>query len=154
MTGIVTPSQEFCKGGFLNSSKEWMKGLQTFQTEVILPVNFFFWKNSMSVTSMMTQFIYLGLELESNRTIPNFDVLAIRKETILATKVYRKRKCAGKYLNFDSNHPLHVKIGLIRVFAKEFPPCQECEDLCKETSNLRNDLQLNGYPQSFIDSVN
>jgi hypothetical protein len=31
--------------------------------------------------------------------------------------------------------------------------CQERQDLVKEISSLRSDLQLIGYPQGFIDSV-
>jgi hypothetical protein len=31
--------------------------------------------------------------------------------------------------------------------------CQDQKDLAKEINNFRHDLQLNGYPQGFIDSV-
>jgi hypothetical protein len=58
------------------------------------------------------------------------------------------------YNNFNSSHPLHVKRVLIRSVNKRSSTiCQECRDLCNEISSLRCDLQLNGYPQGFVDSV-
>jgi hypothetical protein len=82
------------------------------------------------------------------------DVLVIRKETTLATKVYRNPTHTGRYLNFNSNHPPHAKRGLIQSLHKRASIiCQEHQDLCDETRGLRHDLQLNGYPRGFIDSV-
>jgi hypothetical protein len=71
-----------------------------------------------------------------------------------ATRVYRKPTHTGRYLNFNSNHPPHVKRGLIQILHnRASTTCQERQDLAEEISNLRSDLQLNGYPQGFIDSV-
>jgi hypothetical protein len=94
------------------------------------------------------------METESDSAIPFLDVLVIRKETTLATKVYRKPTHTGRYLNFNSNHPPHVKRGLIQSLHKRASIiCQEHQDLCDEIRGLRHDLQLNGYPRGFIDSV-
>jgi hypothetical protein len=82
------------------------------------------------------------------------DVLVIRKETTLATKVYRKPTHTGRYLSFNSDHLLHVKRGLIQsVHKRASTICQESQDLFNAISSLRYDLQLNGYPRGFIDSV-
>jgi hypothetical protein len=63
------------------------------------------------------------MEMESENAIAFLDVLVTRKETTLATKVYRKPTHTGRYLNFNSNLPPHVKRGLIqRVFTVELPP--------------------------------
>jgi hypothetical protein len=52
----------------------------------------------------------------------------------------------GRYLSFNSNHPPHVKRGLIQsLHNKASTICQERQDLVKEISSLRNDLQFDGY---------
>jgi hypothetical protein len=94
------------------------------------------------------------METESNNAISFLDVLDIRKKTTLITQVYRKPTHTGRYLNFKSNHPPHVKRGLIQSFHNRASTiCQDRQDLAKEINNLSHDLQLNGYPQGFIDSV-
>jgi hypothetical protein len=72
----------------------------------------------------------------------------------LATKVYRKLTHTGRYLSFKSNHPSHVKRGLIRsLHNRTSTICHKQQDLVNEISNVRCDLQLTAYPQGFIDSV-
>jgi hypothetical protein len=57
--------------------------------------------------------INFTMEIESGSAIPFLNVLVIMKGTKLATKVYRKPTHTGQCLNFKSNHPPHVKRGLI-----------------------------------------
>jgi hypothetical protein len=45
--------------------------------------------------------IQFTMETESENTISFLDVLIIREETTLATKVYRKPTHTGRYLNFN-----------------------------------------------------
>jgi hypothetical protein len=94
------------------------------------------------------------MEIESDSAIALLDVLVIRKETTLAPKVYRKPTHTGWYLNFNSNHPPHVNWGLIQsLHSRASTICQERQDLVKEISSQRSDLQLSGYPQGFIELV-
>jgi hypothetical protein len=58
--------------------------------------------------------IQFTVEIESDSAIPFLDVLVIRKETTLTTKVYRKPNNTDRYLSFISNHPLHVKRALVQ----------------------------------------
>jgi hypothetical protein len=91
------------------------------------------------------------MEIESDSAIPFLDVLDIREEVILATKVYRNPTHTGRYLNFNSNHPRHMKRGLIRsVHNRASTICQERQDLVQEISSLQSDLQLNSYPKGFM----
>jgi hypothetical protein len=98
--------------------------------------------------------IQFTMEIESDSAIAFLDVLVLRKEMSLATKVYRKPTHTGQYLNFNSNHPPHVKRGLIQSLHNRASTIrQERQDLFNEISSLGCDLQLNSYPQVFIDSV-
>jgi hypothetical protein len=59
-----------------------------------------------------------------------------------------------RYLNLRSNHPLHVKRGLIQsLHNRASTICQEQQDLWNEIIGLRQDLQLSGYRQGFINSI-
>jgi hypothetical protein len=94
------------------------------------------------------------MEIESDSVIAFLDVLVIRKGTTLANKVYRKPTHIGRCPSFNYNHPPHVKRGLIQsLHNRASAICQERQYLVTEISSLRSDLQLNGYPQGFIDPV-
>jgi hypothetical protein len=70
--------------------------------------------------------IQFTMEIESDSVIPFMDVLVIRKGTAWATKVYRKPTHIGRYLNFKSNHPPHVKREIIpRLYNRPSTICQE-----------------------------
>jgi hypothetical protein len=56
----------------------------------------------------------------------------------------------GRYLNFKSNNPPHVKRGSIHNTPSSI--CQEWQDLVNEVSSLRYNFQLNGCPEGFTDS--
>jgi hypothetical protein len=87
------------------------------------------------------------MEMESDHAITYLDGMVIREETTLATHT-------GQYLNFNSNHPLHVKRGLIQSLQNRASTiCQE-QDMVKKISSLRSDLQLRDYPHgSFTRSL-
>jgi hypothetical protein len=107
-------------------------------------------QNFLSHLNSLGPSIHFTMEIESYSAIPLLDILVIRKETILATKVYRK----PTHDNFKSNYQLHVKRSLIQsLHSRASTMCQERQHLVNEISNLRCDLQLSGYPQGFIDPV-
>jgi hypothetical protein len=54
------------------------------------------------------------METEADNKIPFLDVHVIRKQSSIITTIYRKPTHTGRYLNFHSNHPPHVKRGIIR----------------------------------------
>jgi hypothetical protein len=77
------------------------------------------------------------MEIESDSVIPFLDVLMIREEM---TEVYRKPTHTGRYLNFNSNRPPHVKKGSVQSLHKRASTiCQECQDLDSEIGSLRYD---------------
>jgi hypothetical protein len=70
--------------------------------------------------------VQLIMEKESDGVIPFLNVLVITKKMTLVFKVYRKPTCAGRYLNFNSNHMLRMKRGLIQsLYKRASTICQE-----------------------------
>jgi hypothetical protein len=72
------------------------------------------WQNFLNHLNSLRHSILFTMEIESGSAIPFLDVLVIRKAISLATKVYREPTHTGRYRNFRSNHPPHVKRGLIQ----------------------------------------
>ena len=55
-------------------------------------------------------------EEESEGKIPFIGTLTVRKpDGTVKLLVYRKKTYTDRYLNFDSQHPLHQKLGVIRT---------------------------------------
>jgi hypothetical protein len=111
-------------------------------------------QNFHSYNNILRPYILFTMEMGPDSAIPFLDVLVFRTGTTVATKVYRKPTHTGRYLNFNSNHPSHVKRDLIlSLHSRASAICQEWKDLVNEISSLRRDLQLSGYPQGFTDLV-
>jgi hypothetical protein len=63
--------------------------------------------NSISATVKLT------LEREKKGCLPFLDVKIVKEGNKLNTYVYRKATDSGRYLNFKSNHPTSVKVGVV-----------------------------------------
>jgi hypothetical protein len=95
-------------------------GSGTLMTFVVWPHGPEQLQNVLSHFNCLRPNIHFTMEIESDITVPLLYVLVIRKETILATKIYRKLTHAVPYFNFSSNHPLHMKRSLIQPSQKRF----------------------------------
>jgi hypothetical protein len=94
------------------------------------------------------------MEVEANNTLPFLDILVIKRGPKLATKVYRKPTHTSRYLHFKSNHPHHVKRGVVHsLISRAKVICQDQKDLDNEIKYIRHDQMLNEYPQEFINSI-
>ena len=52
----------------------------------------------------------------ANGSLPFLDTLIVRRENgSVQLLVYRKKTHTDQYLNFDSHHPLHHKLGVVRT---------------------------------------
>ncbi len=62
------------------------------------------------------------------------------------TTVYRKPNHTDQYLNFDSNHPLIVKLGVARtLYSRARKLCSSQADRRIEESQIYRALEYNGY---------
>jgi hypothetical protein len=102
----------------------WLR--YVYDTLVICPHGPERLQNFLSYHSSLSSSTHFTMEMESDSVIPFPNVLVIRKEMTFVTKVYRKPTHTGRYPNFKSDHPLHVKRGLIQnLHNRASTKCQE-----------------------------
>ncbi|XP_072039403.1 uncharacterized protein [Amphiura filiformis] len=94
-------------------------------------------------------------EEEKDCSIPFLDTLVVRKQDgSIKLLIYRKKTHTDQYLNFDSQHPLHQKLGVIRtLFDRMDSIVTEEEDKKEEEQKIRTALQNCGYPRWAMDRV-
>jgi hypothetical protein len=98
--------------------------------------------------------IKFTIEAASNNTLAFLDILIMKRGSKLTTKVYRMPIHAGRYLHLKSNHPHHVKRGVVCSLVNRAKViCQNHNDFNNEIKNIRHDLMLNEYPKELFDSV-
>jgi hypothetical protein len=71
---------------------------------------------------------------------------------LMDTMIYRKPTHTGHYLNSDSNHPPHVRRGVVRSLVHRGSTICKEQEFLSEVGNIKHELALNGYPLFFIDS--
>ena len=94
-------------------------------------------------------------EPESNGSLPFLDTLTTRKEDgSLKVTIYRKPTHTDQYLNFQSNHPLEHKIGVVKTLHHR-AECvvTEKDDLLSEKTHINKALKDCGYPDWVLDKT-
>ena len=94
-------------------------------------------------------------EEEEQGKIPFLDTLIVRKEDgSLKLLVYRKKTHTDQYLNFQSQHPLHQKLGVIRTLMDRMDNVVTEEgDKKEEEAKIRKAFADCGYPKWALDKV-
>ena len=89
-------------------------------------------------------------EEESNYTLPMLDALTTRDQSgKLSFSVYRKPTHTDQYLQFDSNQPLHHKLGVIRTLHHRcMTLCTDEQAKLQELDHLKKVLSVSGYTKS------
>ncbi|XP_072048952.1 uncharacterized protein [Amphiura filiformis] len=95
-----------------------------------------------------TDSIKFTYEKEHEGTIPFLDTLIVKKpDGSVKLLVYRKVTHTDQYLNFDSHHPIHHKLGVIRTLLDRMDNVvTEDEDKKLEEEKIRQALGRCGYP--------
>ena len=93
-----------------------------------------------------------GMENRMERGLAFLDTLSvINEDGTIKTRVYRKETHTDQYLNFQSNHPLEHKRGVVKTLAyRAKTVVSEREDRRKELEHLRGALKCNGYPDWIL----
>ena len=96
--------------------------------------------------------IQFTFELEANGVLPFLDTEVMHHpDGSLSTKVYRKKTHTGKYLDFQSHHPLAHKLAVPRtLFIRAQRLCSNPLDRANEEKHLEATLLTNGYPRRLI----
>ena len=94
-------------------------------------------------------------EEEKDGMMPFLDTLIVRKpDGHVKILVYRKKTHTDQYLNFDSHHPLHQKLGVIRTLLDRCNNIVTDDlDRVSEVSHIEKALERCGYPKWSFDVV-
>ncbi|XP_068704687.1 uncharacterized protein [Montipora foliosa] len=75
----------------------------------------------------------------------------INEHGTMKTRVYRKAAHTDQYLNFESNHPLEHKTGVVRTLAHRAESIvSDTKDRDGEIDHVRTALSYNGYPSWLL----
>ena len=99
--------------------------------------------------------IKFTFEKETEGRIPFLDTCIVKKKDgTVKLLVYRKPTHTDQYLNYNSHHPLHQKLGVIRtLFDRKDKIVTEQEDKKEEEKKVQEALQTCGYPSWTFEKV-
>lgn len=94
-------------------------------------------------------------EGEENRALAFLDThTVIQEDGSLKIKIYRKPTHTDQYLNFQSNHPIQHKLGVIQTLHHRADSIiSDQEDKEEEKSHVNSALQKCGYPKWAFDKA-
>ncbi|KAJ8912099.1 hypothetical protein NQ315_005435 [Exocentrus adspersus] len=99
--------------------------------------------------------IKFTLELEENNKLPFLDVMISKNTEInsnFQTNVYRKKTNTNRYLNFNSNHHLSIKKGVIKsLYDRAKLVSSNVNFFNQEKDHIKNILKENTYPINLVD---
>ena len=95
--------------------------------------------------------VQFTLEVEKENFLPFLDVGVMKKDGKLLTKVYRKPTHTQQYINWVSNHPKNMLLGVLKgLIHRAHVLCDRREDLLEELALLRDVFIANGYPEKLV----
>jgi hypothetical protein len=98
--------------------------------------------------------VQFTLEVEREGFLPFLDVGITSVDGRLKTKVYRKPTHTQQYINWNSNHPKNMLLGVLKgLIHRAHVICDEKEDLLEELELLRNVFICNGYPEHLVSAT-
>ncbi|XP_072020328.1 uncharacterized protein [Amphiura filiformis] len=96
--------------------------------------------------------IKFTFEQESQGQLPFLDTLIVKKDDgTVKLLVYRKPTHTDQYLNYQSHHPLHQKLGVVRtLYNRKDTIVTEEQDKEEEEKKIQEALQTCGNPKWFF----
>lgn len=135
----------------VNKPKLWLRYVD--DTFVVWPYDKTKLQEFLECLNNEEESIKFTVEIENNKTLPFLDVLVDRGNNHIKTSVYRKPTHTGQYIQRFSNHPDHVKRGVIRsLHARAINICSNKTLLDTEIDRLFQDFCNNGYSNRYIKS--
>ena len=91
-------------------------------------------------------------EEECDSSLPFLDTrVTVKANGELTTTVYRKPTHTGSFLKYDSHHPLHQKLGVVRTLShRARVVCSDTSARQKELDNIKDSLSNCDYPEWII----
>jgi hypothetical protein len=109
-------------------------------------------ENVLNVFNAYHPAIQFTIEREVEQKIPFLDLLLIRKENgKIQTEFYVKPLASGRILNYNSNHPMHMKLNVAENLVRRMFELTSSE--IKPISKARDMLSKNGYPMTIINKI-
>jgi hypothetical protein len=97
------------------------------------------------------QFTY---EEEINGSIPFLDLMLTKEGDKIKTKVYRKPTHTQSYLNWRSNHPKNMLLGVLKgLIHRAHCFCDDESDLKEELQLLLEVFIINGFPDTLVEQT-
>jgi hypothetical protein len=98
-----------------------------------------------------SEFTKFTMEEEKDGSLAFLDVLVKKREGEATTEVYRKPTDSGLFLQYDSNHPIAVKHGIVSTMMHRAQThCSNEAVYKKEVKNVESILVNNKYPARVI----
>jgi hypothetical protein len=95
--------------------------------------------------------IQFTTEEEVEGAIPFLDLMIHRNDDSLWTKTYRKPTHTQAYVNWQSNHPKTMLLGVLKgLIHRAYYFCDKEEDLQDELKLLQDVFEINEYPKHLI----
>ena len=97
--------------------------------------------------------IQFTMEVEKDGKLPFLDAEIERLCAYLSMTVYQKPTYSGRYLNFESRHPVTAKCSTVdALFRRAEAIVTNEEQKQAEFSKIKQELLANDYPARFIDN--
>ena len=97
--------------------------------------------------------IAFTMEVESNGRLPYLDATIRRNGNRVTTSVHRKPTDTGRYLSFDSHHPVSAKRSTVSaLLSRALSVVSDSTEQTAELDVVKSTLLKNGYPAAFIDN--
>ena len=95
--------------------------------------------------------VQFTLEVEKEGFLPFLDVGLLKADGKLVTRIYRKPTHTQQHINWNSNHPKNMLLGVLKgLIHRAHVICDLKEDLLEELDLLKDVFIGNGYPEHLV----